>query len=173
MRKIFAALIVLFGASAADAGQWVMVEHPTYMHMNYQNCTITYYKGGWYTTIPNIPCILQKTAFGIKDRVQSGVDSIGCRLHKHLCPCSTKYILRPRPHWTRYSIFHTRRYRNCVTDWLNSLTALHLTNRLRLGATISWLLYLADCLTSDESGKVSCYAFLVRIRGSSFIPQRG
>ena len=58
MRKIFAALIVLFGASAADAGQWVMVEHPTYMYMDCNNCTITYYKGGWYTTIPNIPCIL-------------------------------------------------------------------------------------------------------------------
>ena len=113
MRKILVALFVLCGfASTVDAGQWVMVDYPTYMHRDASYCTITYYKGGWYTTLPDIPCILQKTAHGIRD----GADNIGCHLHNRLCPCSNNYILRPRPSWTRYSIFHTRRWRNCVTD---------------------------------------------------------
>ena len=118
MYKTLMMLIVLLGSSVADAGQWAMVDHPTYVYRDCNNCTLIYYKGGWYTTLPDIPCLINKTAIGIKDGVQYGVDAIGCRLHNHLCPCSTNYILRPRPrpHWTRYSIFHTRRYRNCVTN---------------------------------------------------------
>ena len=112
MKTVIAALIVALTSSVANAGGWVMIEHPTYMQRDCHNCTVTYYKGGWYTTLPDVPCILGKTARGIR----SGADYIGGSLHNHLCPCSTNYILRPRPHWTRYSIFHTRRYRNCVTN---------------------------------------------------------
>ena len=111
MKTVIATLIVALSSSVANAGGWVMIEHPMYMQRDCYNCTVTYYRGGWYTTLPDIPCLLNRTTRGIK----RGADHIGHGLHNHLCPCSNNYILRPRPAWTQYSIFHTRRWRTRVT----------------------------------------------------------
>lgn len=65
-KSIFLALVLsLFGAGTASAGDWIMIQPPTYVRYNECNCTITWHRGGYqFVTIDGL-CVLRRAGQGV------------------------------------------------------------------------------------------------------------
>ena len=64
-KSIFLALVLsLFGTGTASAGDWIMVQPPTYVRYNECNCTITWHRGGYqFVTVDGL-CVLRHAGQG-------------------------------------------------------------------------------------------------------------
>ena len=65
-KSIFLALVLsLFGTGTANAGDWIMIQPPTYVRYNECNCTITWHRGGYqFVTIGGL-CVLRRAGQGV------------------------------------------------------------------------------------------------------------
>ena len=104
VKMIITALIMMCGATVANAADWILIDPPTYIKGNYRR-----------TTIDGL-CVLRKGTYGI-------LNGGGALLHNIVppyCHCGCNHYshqhtyLFQRPRWSHYSIFHYRRYRRCV-----------------------------------------------------------
>ena len=133
LRSLLLGLAIFICPSLSHAGDWVMIDPPMFLHQNCDTCVNTYSKGGYRWYFLDVPCVLRKGAYGgyyiiqqsgqlVQRGVQYGthtvINSGDLILHNTLppychCGCGhwshSDYKLHQRPHWTRYSIFSTRR----------------------------------------------------------------
>ena len=65
LKSLLLGAVILFSPAIASAGEWVLVDPPTYVKKNCRTCINTYNKGQvyWYTV--DIPCVLQKGSYTV------------------------------------------------------------------------------------------------------------
>ena len=111
LRKLLLGAIVLCSPALASAVEWVQIDPPTYLHRDYNTCINTLSKGGVQIYYVNVPCVLQKSTYG----VLNGTDLLLHNIAPPFCHCRcnhwshSTYRIYQRPRWTRYSIFSMRR----------------------------------------------------------------
>ena len=111
LRKLLLGAIVLCSPALASAGAWVQIDPTTYLHRDYNTCINTLSKGGAQIYYVNVPCVLQKSTYG----VLNGTDLLLHNIAPPFCHCRcnhwshSTYRIYQRPRWTRYSIFSMRR----------------------------------------------------------------
>ena len=65
-KSIFLALVLsLSGASTASAGDWIMVQPPTFVKYNECDCTITWHRGGYQWVTVDGLCVLRQAGQGV------------------------------------------------------------------------------------------------------------
>jgi len=132
-RSLLLGLAVLFSPSLTYAGDWILVDPPTYLHQNCNTCVNTFSKGGYHWYVLDVPCVIRKGVYGgshllyqgghiIHQSVQQGANTVinsgDLLLHSvappfchHRCNhwSHSTYRIYQRPRWSRYSIFSMRR----------------------------------------------------------------
>ena len=111
LKSLLLGAVILFSPAIASAGEWVLVDPPTYVKKNCRTCINTYNKGQvyWYTV--DIPCVLQKGSY----TVLNGTDLLIHNIAPPFCHCRCNhwshntYRIYQRPRWSTYSIFSLRR----------------------------------------------------------------
>ena len=111
LRKLLLGAIMLFCPALASAGEWVLIDHPTYVNKDYRTCINTYSKGRFYWYTVDVPCVLQKTTYGVLNGSDLLLHNIAPPYCHHRCNhwSHNTYRIYQRPRWSRYSIFSMRR----------------------------------------------------------------